>query len=196
MAKKTSKKIVKKTAKKTKTTAKKAAKKSKAAPKVSGGLAALAALGIGQKVPNFALPATGGKHIDLKNLRGKNVVLYFYPKDCTPGCTIEGHDFTKLHQQFAAANAEVFGISRDTIALHEKFRLQESYSIDLLSDEQELACKIFAVIKMKNMYGKSVRGIERSTFVLDADGRLVREWRKVKVEGHAQEVLEFIKAGF
>src|SRR5262249_43898001 len=130
----------------------------------------------------------------LKDLAGKNVVLYFYPKDSTPGCTIEGHDFTRLHDQFKATNTEVFGISRDSMKSHEKFKECESYSIDLLSDEDETACKVFGVIKMKNMYGKKVRGIERSTFVIDSDGRVVKEWRGVKVPGHAEEVLTFIKS--
>jgi peroxiredoxin Q/BCP len=139
------------------------------------------------------LPATGGRTVALSELKGKAVVLYFYPKDATPGCTIEGHDFSRLNNDFRHTNAEVFGISRDSMKSHEKFKEKENYTIDLLSDEDEKACKIFGVIKMKNMYGKQVRGIERSTFVVDREGKVVKEWRGVKVSGHAEEVLEFVK---
>lgn len=149
---------------------------------------------VGAALPALTLPATGGREVNLKDLAGKRVVLYFYPKDSTPGCTIEGHDFTRLHDQFKAANAEVFGVSRDSMKSHEKFKECESYSIDLLSDEDEKASQLFGVIKMKNMYGKRVRGIERSTFVIDESGRLVKEWRGVKVPGHAEEVLSFLKS--
>lgn len=149
---------------------------------------------VGQKVPSWQAPATGNKTVSADSLKGRHVVLYFYPKDKTPGCTLEGHDFTRLHESFKAANAEVFGISRDNLKLHESFKECEGYSIDLLSDEKEELCGLFGVIKDKNMYGKQVRGIERSTFVLDAEGRLVKEWRGVKVDGHAQEVLEFVKS--
>lgn len=148
---------------------------------------------VGKELPELSLPATGGREISLNELRGKRIVLYFYPKDSTPGCTIEGHDFTRLHEEFKATNTEVFGVSRDSIKSHDKFKECEKYSIDLLSDEKEEACKIFGVIKMKNMYGKQVRGIERSTFVIDQDGRLVKEWRGVSVPGHAEEVLTFVK---
>lgn len=148
---------------------------------------------VGKELPDLSLPATGGREISLNELRGKRVVLYFYPKDATPGCTIEGHDFTRLHEEFKATNTEVFGVSRDSIKSHDKFKECEKYSIDLLSDEKEEACKLFGVIKMKNMYGKQVRGIERSTFVIDQDGRLVKEWRGVSVPGHAEEVLTFVK---
>ncbi len=148
---------------------------------------------VGKELPDLTLPGTGGREISLTELRGKRVVLYFYPKDATPGCTIEGHDFTRLHEEFRATNTEVFGVSRDSIKSHDKFKECEHYSIDLLSDEKEEACKLFGVIKMKNMYGKQVRGIERSTFVIDQDGRLVKEWRGVSVPGHAEEVLIFVK---
>lgn len=148
---------------------------------------------VGQPVPGWAAPATGDQIVSSDSLRGKNVVLYFYPKDKTPGCTIEGHDFTKLHKSFQDSNTEVYGISRDSMKLHESFKECEGYSIDLLSDEDETLCRIFDVIKMKNMYGKQVRGIERSTFVIDGAGRLVKEWRGVKVPGHAEEVLDFVK---
>ncbi len=120
-------------------------------------------------------------------------MLYFYPKDNTPGCTIEGHDFTKLKKEFARQNTDVFGISRDSLKSHQGFKTKQCYTVDLLSDEEELACQIFGVIKEKNMYGRKVLGIERSTFVIDEKGQLVAEWRGVKVPGHAQEVLEKIK---
>jgi peroxiredoxin Q/BCP len=119
-------------------------------------------------------------------------VLYFYPKDMTPGCTIEGHEFTKLKGAFSKKNAVVFGVSRDSVASHEKFKAKECYTIDLLSDEDEKLCKTFGVIKDKNMYGKIVKGIERSTFVIDEQGRLASEWRGVKAEGHAAQVLDQI----
>lgn len=192
--KKSTKKMTKKAAKKT--TKKKASKKitvraaakKKAAPKKSSALMAR----VGQPVPDFTLSGTRGE-VQLSSLRGKKVVLYFYPKDATPGCTIEGHDFSRLLPEFEAAGAEVFGISRDSLESHEKFRAKENYSVHLLSDPDESACTQFDVMKMKNMYGKQVRGVERSTFVIDQNGNLVREWRKVDVTGHAAEVLDFIK---
>ncbi len=151
-------------------------------------------LGVGKQVPAFSLPSTGGKTVSTAMLKGKVAVLYFYPRDATPGCTIEGHDFSKLNAQFKKLSAYVFGISRDTMKSHEKFKDCENYTIDLLSDADEEVCEIFGVIKMKNMYGKKVRGIERSTFVIDASGKLVKEWRGVKVPGHAEEVLQFVKS--
>lgn len=146
------------------------------------------------KVPNVALPATGGQQINLVKLKGQKVVLYFYPKDMTPGCTIEGHEFTQLRKQFAAKNTLVYGVSRDTIASHEKFKEKECYTIDLISDSDEKLCKAFKVIKDKNMYGRIVKGIERSTFVIDENGQVEKSWRGVKAEGHAAQVLEFIKS--
>lgn len=143
-------------------------------------------------MPELTLAATGGQMINLKELAGKKVVLYFYPKDMTPGCTIEGHDFTKLKAEFENQNTVIFGVSRDTVELHEKFKAKECYTIDLLADTEEKLCKTFDVIKDKNMYGKKVRGIERSTFVIDENGQIIKEWRGVKVEGHAQEVLDFL----
>lgn len=147
---------------------------------------------IGEVVAELTLQGTLGE-INLSQLRGKKVVLYFYPKDATPGCTLEGRDFSRLLSEFQAANTEVFGISRDTMSSHEKFRTKENYKVHLLSDTDEVACQHFDVIKMKNMYGKQVRGIERSTFVLDENGKLIREWRKVSVPGHADEVLQYVK---
>lgn len=150
-------------------------------------------IALGETVPGFSLQATGNKTVSLEALKGKFVVLYFYPKDATPGCTIEGHEFTKLHEQFKGINTEVFGVSRDTLGSHEKFKEKECYSIDLLSDEDEKLCNTFGVIREKNMYGKKVMGIERSTFIIDTDGKLVKEWRGVSVPGHAEEVLNFLK---
>jgi peroxiredoxin Q/BCP len=144
-------------------------------------------------LPHFVLPSTGGKEFSLSKFKGKKVVFYFYPKDATPGCTIEGHDFSKLKPKFEAAGAVVFGISRDSMKSHEKFKENQKYTVELLADEKEIACKIFDVIKEKNMYGKKVIGIERSTFVIDTESKIIKEWRKVRVEGHAQEVLEYVQ---
>jgi len=149
---------------------------------------------VDKAVPDFKLPATGDKTISLSELKGKNVVLYFYPKDSTPGCTLEGQDFRDLNTKFKRANTVVLGISRDSVKSHERFKEKQEFSFDLLADEDEKACKLFDVIKTKNMYGKQVLGIERSTFLIDAKGVLRREWRKVKVDGHAAEVLEAAKA--
>ncbi len=147
-----------------------------------------------QAVSDFELPATGEKPFLLSALRGKKVVLYFYPKDSTPGCTTEAQQFRDLHAQFQAAGCEIYGISRDSLKSHQNFKARQDLPFELLSDGEEKACALFGVIKMKNMYGKQVRGIERSTFVLDASGTLRREWRGVKVPGHAQEVLEFARS--
>ena len=143
----------------------------------------------GKKVPDFSLPATRGKQVKLSSLQGHDVVLYFYPKDDTPGCTLEGKDFRDMHADFRRRDAVVLGVSRDSLKSHEKFCDKYSFNFDLLSDADEKLCKLFGVIKMKNMYGKQVRGIERSTFLIGRDGVLRHEWRKVKVEGHAAEVL-------
>lgn len=144
-------------------------------------------------VTDFQLTATSGQTFQLSNYLGKNVVLYFYPKDNTPGCTTQGIQFRDAYADFKAHNTEIFGISRDTIKSHENFKAKFSFPFELLSDNEELACGIFNVIKMKNMYGKQVRGIERSTFIINTKGVLVREWRGVKVDGHAQEVLNSIQ---
>jgi peroxiredoxin Q/BCP len=146
-----------------------------------------------QPAPAFELPATGGKSFRLAEAKGRTVVLYFYPKDNTPGCTTEGQQFRDLHAEFQKANCVVYGISRDSLKSHENFKAKMAFPFDLLSDAEENACQAFDVIRMKNMYGKKVRGIERSTFVIDSKGVLRREWRGVKVPGHAQEVLEFVK---
>ncbi|MCK9261859.1 MAG: peroxiredoxin [Azoarcus sp.] len=143
---------------------------------------------------DFSLPATSGQTVSLSALRGKKVVLYFYPKDNTPGCTNETRDFGTLHAAFSAAGCEVFGISRDSLKSHENFKAKLELPFELISDTDETACTIFDVIKMKNMYGKQVRGIQRSTFVLATDGSVAREWRGVKVPGHAEEVLAFVQS--
>lgn len=148
---------------------------------------------INKKVPAFNLPATGDKNIRLSDLKGKNIVLYFYPRDSTPGCTREGQDFRDNIRKFRARNTVIIGVSRDGIKSHDKFRAAQGLPFDLIADEEEKLCKLFDVIKMKNMYGKKVRGIERSTFLIDEKGILRKEWRKVKVEGHAEEVLEAVK---
>lgn len=150
-------------------------------------------IAVGKPVPDFALPATGGKTIRLSELKPNNVVLYFYPKDATPGCTVEGRDFRDSIKAFAKAGAVILGVSRDSLKSHEKFKDKECFPFDLLADEEETLCRLFDVIKEKNMYGKKVMGIERSTFLIDGKGVLRREWRKVKVEGHVAEVLEAVK---
>ena len=149
---------------------------------------------IGKKVKNFKLPATGDKNISLADLKGKNVVIYFYPKDSTPGCTREGQDFRDNIRKFRARNTVILGVSRDSLKSHENFKEKQSFNFDLLSDADEKLCTQFDVIKEKNMYGKKVMGIERSTFLIDEKGVLRNEWRKVKVDGHIEEVLEAVKS--
>jgi peroxiredoxin Q/BCP len=145
-------------------------------------------------VGDFKAEATGDKSIRLKDLRGQNVVIYFYPKDSTPGCTTEGRDFSALHAKFRRANTVILGVSRDSIASHEKFKAKQGFKFDLLSDPDEVLCKEFDVIHEKTLYGRKFMGVVRSTFLLDADGKLRREWRNVKVKGHAEEVLEAAKS--
>jgi peroxiredoxin Q/BCP len=145
-------------------------------------------------LPDFELPATGNQRFSLSAFKGHPFVLYFYPKDSTPGCTTQGSDFRDLHGEFARLKVPVFGISRDSLKSHESFKAKMSFPFELLSDPDEKACAIFGVMKMKNMYGKQVRGVERSTFVIDREGRIAREWRGVKVPGHAQEVLDYVKS--
>ncbi len=148
---------------------------------------------IGKKVTDIKLAATGDQTIQLSDFRGKNIVLYFYPKDSTPGCTLEGQDFRDNKRKFSARNTIVLGVSRDSVKSHENFKSKQSFPFDLLSDPNEKLCKQFDVIKEKKMYGKKVIGIERSTFLINQDGILTKEWRKVKVKGHVEEVLEEIK---
>ena len=149
---------------------------------------------IGTKVPSFSLPATGDQDISIDDFIGKNVVVYFYPKDSTPGCTTESQNFRDLLDDFTTANTVILGISRDSIKSHHKFKDKQALPFDLLSDADEIACKLFDVIKMKNMYGKQFLGIERSTFLIDSKGILQQEWRKVRVKGHVEAVLEAVKA--
>ncbi|OHX19580.1 peroxiredoxin [Chromobacterium sphagni] len=146
----------------------------------------------GTTCPDFTLPGTAGAEFQLSASR-KPLVIYFYPKDNTPGCTNESMDFRDLHAEFSAAGAEIVGISRDSLKSHHNFKEKLALPFELLSDSEETVCNMFGVIKMKNMYGKQVRGIERSTFVIDAQGNVAREWRGVKVPGHASEVLGFVK---
>ncbi|NND60082.1 MAG: peroxiredoxin [Gammaproteobacteria bacterium] len=148
---------------------------------------------IGRVVRDFKLPATGEQDIRLKDLRGQNVVLYFYPRDNTPGCTTEGENFRDAYRKFRRQKTEILGVSRDSVKSHEKFRSKFDFPFQLLADEDEDLCEYFEVMKDKNMYGKKVRGIERSTFLIDADGKLRQEWRKVKVPGHVDDVLDAVK---
>lgn len=148
---------------------------------------------LNRTVPDFELECTGGSTFKSAAAVGRKWVLYFYPKDNTPGCTAEGQQFRELHAKFAKAGCDIYGVSRDSIKSHENFKTKMAFPFELLSDAEEVACKAFDVIKMKNMYGKKVRGIERSTFVIDAKGIVRCEWRGVKVPGHAQEILDYIK---
>ena len=148
---------------------------------------------INRVVADFKCAATGDQTIQLKALRGKNVVLYFYPKDNTPGCTTEGQDFRDLFSKFKRQNTLIFGVSRDGLAAHEKFRAKQQFPFELLSDPDEKLCRRFDVIKEKMLYGRKFMGIERSTFLIDAKGKLRQEWRKVKVKDHAAEVLAAVK---
>ena len=145
-------------------------------------------------IPDFTLPATSGQQFNLAAQAGKIVVIYFYPKDSTPGCTTEAQQFRDLYDRFVAVDAKILGISRDSIKSHENFKAKQALPFELGSDADEAVCNLFSVMKMKNMYGKQVRGIERSTFVIDRNGILRREWRGVKVPGHAKEVLDFVSA--
>jgi len=148
---------------------------------------------IGKKVAEFSVPATGEKNLSLSDFKDKNLVIYFYPKDSTPGCTLEGQNFRDLYEAFQDGNTEILGVSRDSLKRHENFRAKQSFPFDLLSDEDEALCKLFDVIHEKNMYGRKVLGIVRSTFLIDGTGVLRAEWRKVRVKGHAEEVLEAAK---
>jgi len=143
--------------------------------------------------PDFKCPATGDQTIQLKSLRGKKVVLYFYPKDSTPGCTTEGQDFRDLHAKFKRQNTVILGVSRDSLASHEKFKAKQKFPFELLSDAGEALCKKYDVIHEKTLYGRKFLGVVRSTFLIDEQGKLRQEWRKVKVNAHAAEVLEAVK---
>ncbi len=149
---------------------------------------------VGLKVPDFEIASTGNRMFKLSAALGSPLVLYFYPRDNTPGCTTEGREFRDLHGEFDRRGCAVYGVSRDSIRSHEGFKSRMSFPFDLLSDPDEKVCCLFGVMKMKNMYGKQVRGVERSTFVIDQAGVVRREWRGLKVPGHAREVLEFVKS--
>lgn len=154
----------------------------------------MSSVALGKKVPPFALPATGEQTIALADLKGRHVVLYFYPRDSTPGCTTEGQAFRDHHAAFAKLNSVILGVSRDSLKSHENFKAKQAFPFDLLSDGDETLCRLFDVIKEKNMYGKKVMGIERSTFLIDGKGVLRAQWRKVKVAGHVEEVLTAVNA--
>jgi peroxiredoxin Q/BCP len=145
---------------------------------------------VGKKISRFSLPATGDKTVSLEDFKGTNLVIYFYPKDSTPGCTLEGQDFRDRYAEFKAAGTEILGVSRDGLKAHENFKAKQAFPFDLISDAEEALCRQFDVIHEKNMYGRKVMGIVRSTFLIDGDGILRREWRKVRVKGHVDEVLE------
>lgn len=149
---------------------------------------------VGKRVANFTLPATGDKMLSLNDFKGTHLVLYFYPKDNTPGCTLEGQNFRDAYQDFRNANTEILGVSRDSVRKHENFCTKQSFPFDLLSDEEEVLCKQFDVIKEKKLYGRTYMGIERSTFLIDSDGVLRNEWRKVRVSGHVDAVLQAVQS--
>jgi len=149
---------------------------------------------IGKQVAPFSLPATGDKNVSLKDFKGTHLVIYFYPKDSTPGCTLEGQDFRDRYAAFKQAGADVVGVSRDSLKSHENFKAKQGFPFDLLSDQDETLCRQFDVIHEKNMYGRKVMGVVRSTFLIDSNGVLQKEWRKVTVKGHVDEVLEAVKA--
>ncbi len=150
-------------------------------------------LSVGHSVPDFTVSATGDKSIKLSDYKGKNLILYFYPKDNTPGCIKEGQGFRDHYSQFVSLDTEILGVSRDSIKSHENFKAKQEFPFDLLSDSDEELCQLFDVIKMKNMFGKKAMGIERSTFLIDRQGILVQEWRKVKLKEHIEEVLQAVR---
>lgn len=152
------------------------------------------AVAIDQPVTDFQAPATSGHTFSLAALKGKQVVLYFYPKDSTPGCTTQGQGFRDLHEQFQAANTEVFGISRDSVKSHENFKAKQAFPFELISDKDEALCQLFDVIKLKKLYGKEYLGVDRSTFLIDSNGVLRQQWRGVKVPGHVDAVLAAAQA--
>ncbi|GLQ31233.1 peroxiredoxin [Litoribrevibacter albus] len=151
-------------------------------------------LAVGQPVPDFTAEATNDTKVTLSALKGKNVVIYFYPKDSTPGCTTEGQNFRDLYNEFQSHNTEIYGVSKDSMKRHDNFKAKQEFPFELISDPEEALCNHFDVIKLKKLYGKEYMGIERSTFLIDSEGVLRNEWRKVKVKGHVEEVLEAVKA--
>ncbi len=148
---------------------------------------------LNKKAPNFSNAATGEQTLSLKDFNGKNLVIYFYPKDNTPGCTTEGQNFRDLYKQFQGLNTDILGVSRDSVRVHENFKKKHEFPFELLSDPDETMCNAYEVIKLKKLYGREYMGIERSTFLIDASGKLRQEWRKVKVKGHADEVLKAVE---
>lgn len=148
---------------------------------------------IGNTLPQFDLEATSETRVSPESLAGKYAVIYFYPKDSTPGCTTEGLEFAELFEEYQQANCDIYGVSRDSIKSHENFKAKQGFPFELICDKEEVLCKIFDVIKEKNMYGKKVMGIERSTFLIDPDGKVIHVWRKVKAQGHAAAVLDVLK---
>jgi peroxiredoxin Q/BCP len=163
------------------------------AKKKTSGTRNPAAVAVGERVEKLKLPSTAGAEFNLAKLRGRHVVMYFYPKDNTPGCTLEGQDFRRLYTKFQKLGCEIVGISRDTLRAHETFKKKCEFPFELLSDEDESVCRQFGVIQLKKLYGREFQGIERSTFLIDKKGILKAEWRKVKVAGHAQVVLEAVE---
>ncbi|MCG2633628.1 MAG: peroxiredoxin [Gammaproteobacteria bacterium] len=154
----------------------------------------MSAIELGRPVPDFEAAATGDKTLKLSDLRGRKVIIYFYPKDSTPGCTTEGQTFRDLYADFQAADTEIFGVSRDSLASHEKFKAKHAFPFDLLSDSDETLCKLFDVIHEKNLYGRKSMGIVRSTFIIDREGNLAAEFRKIKLKGHVEEMLETVQS--
>ena len=148
---------------------------------------------LGKKAPNFKADCTGNNVFGRDDFKGKNLVLYYYPKDSTPGCTTEGQNFRDLYEEFKSNNTEILGVSRESIKSHENFKQKQSFPFELLSDPDEKVCKAFDVMKLKSMYGREYIGVDRSTFIINKDSKLIKEWRGVKVKGHAGEVLDFIK---
>jgi peroxiredoxin Q/BCP len=149
---------------------------------------------LGKKCPEFTAESTGSKNISSEDFLGKNLVIYFYPKDSTPGCTTEGQEFRDAYKQFKSSNTEILGVSRDSIKSHENFKAKQEFPFDLLSDPDEKVCKAFDVMKLKSMYGREYIGVDRSTFIINTEGKVINEWRAVKVKGHVEEVLEVIKS--
>ncbi len=149
-------------------------------------------MNIGDKTPKLSLSATNDKTIDLSKIKNKNIVVYFYPKDSTPGCTTEGQNFRDHHKNFESLDTVIFGVSRDSIKSHERFKEKQEFPFDLISDPDELLCKAFDVIKLKKLYGREYMGIERSTFLFNKKGELVNQWRKIRVKGHVDLVLETV----
>ncbi len=145
---------------------------------------------LGQPVPDFTALATGNTTVKLSELKGHKVVLFFYPKDNTPGCTSEGQAFRDLYEQFQASDTLIFGVSKDSMKAHDNFRAKHEFPFELISDQDETLCQLFDVIKLKQMYGKEYMGIERSTFLIDSNGVLQHEWRKVRIKGHVEDVLQ------